>query len=127
MIEKYYVPGDEEEPEINLDAENNYFAISGRSIPENANTIFLPVIEWLNNYFKAPNTQTTLNFKLEYLNSSSSKKVTEILLLLEKQYEKGCKIKVHWYYASNDKSMEKKGRGFLSIFNIPFEIIASGE
>jgi hypothetical protein len=124
MIEKYYMPGGEDEPEINLDAENNCFEISGRSIPENVNIIFLPVIEWLRNYFNNPNDQTVLNFKLEYLNSSSSKKVTEILLLLEKQYEKGFKIKVQWYYAGNDRSMQKKGKEFLSIFNVPFEIIA---
>jgi hypothetical protein len=124
MIEKYYVPGGEDEPEINLDAGNNLFEISGRSIPENVNTIFLPVIEWLNNYFLNPNEETILTFKLEYLNSSSSKKVTEILLLLENQYDKGCKIKVQWYYADNDRSMQKKGKEFLSIFNVPFEIIA---
>jgi hypothetical protein len=122
MIEKLHIPGTEDEPEINLDAKKNYFEISGRSIPENANTIFSPVIEWLNNYFKSPNEQTDIILKLEYLNSSSSKKIIEILLLLEKYYDTGCDIIVHWFYETVDTAMEKKGKEFLSIFKIPYEI-----
>ncbi len=124
MIEKLYVPGTEDGPEINLDAENNHFEISGRSIPENANTIFFPIIEWFNSYFKSPNRKTELELKLEYLNSSSSKKVIELLMLLEKYFENGCDIKILWYYQNLDISMERKGREFLEIFKIPYQIIS---
>jgi hypothetical protein len=109
-------------PEIMLDAEKNHFEISGRSIPENANTIFLPVLEWLNQYFMNPENQTNFILKLDYINSSSLKKITEILGLLEKHHNKGCDIKVLWFYKINDTAMESKCRELLSLFNIPSEI-----
>jgi hypothetical protein len=122
MIDKLYMPGTEDEPEINFDAANNLFEISGRSIPENANTIFFPILEWLNRYFVDPNKQTNLVLKLEYLNSASSKKMIEVLALLEENYLKGFNIIVHWLYENGDTSMKNKGREMLSIFKIPFEI-----
>jgi len=43
MIEKLYIKGTEDTPEIILDRENAVFEISGRSLPENVN-IFLHLL-----------------------------------------------------------------------------------
>ncbi|MDF1546848.1 MAG: DUF1987 domain-containing protein [Bacteroidales bacterium] len=122
MIDKLYLKGSEEVPEINFNATTGKLEISGRSIPENANIVFSPVLSWLNLFFEKPNTEITLVLKLEYINSSSTKKIIEILLLLEKQFEKGSKIKVEWFYKTIDLSMEKKISELLGLFKIPSEI-----
>ncbi len=122
MINKLHITGDVDVPEIVLDAKNNHFEISGRSIPENANTIFIPVLEWLNQYFMNPNKQTNFILKLDHINSSSLKKITEILALLEKNHNKGCDIKVLWFYKINDTAMERKCMELLNLFKIPSEI-----
>ena len=69
MIKKLHIAASEDTPEIILDQENNVFEITGRSLPENVNNIFLPVFEWLKIYFNDPLQETVFSIKLEYLNS----------------------------------------------------------
>jgi len=122
MIKKLYFANTEDTPEINLDAENAIFEISGRSLPENINHIFSPVIEWFNDYFNEPLTETVMSINLEYFNSATAKKIVELLLMLENNFKIGRKIKVIWYYKKNDITMQKKGEDLLSIFKFPNEI-----
>jgi hypothetical protein len=124
MMKKLYIAATEDTPEIILDQEAGIFKITGRSLPENVNILFMPVFEWLDDYFKSPLQDTLVSINLEYFNSATAKKIVELLLLLEKFFEKGCKIKVLWYYKKNDFTMQKKGNDLIGIFKIPNEIIS---
>jgi hypothetical protein len=123
-MKKLYIAASEDAPEVILDEETGIFQFTGRSLPENVNILFLPVFEWLNDYFKSPLEETVVSINLEYFNSATAKKIVELLLFLEKHFEKGFKIKVLWYYKMNDFTMKKKGNDLLGIFKIPNEIIS---
>lgn len=123
MIPKLHINGTEDTPEILFDKDNGIFEISGRSLPENANNLFISVFKWLNDYFDNPLPETIFYINLEYFNSASAKKIVELLLLLENHTDKGCKLKIIWSYKQNDFTMQKKGQDLLSIFKIPYEII----
>jgi hypothetical protein len=124
MIKKLHIVATEDTPEIILDQEAGIFKFTGRSLPENVNILFLPVFEWLTDYFNSPLPETVISINLEYFNSATAKKIVELLLLLEKSFEKGNKIKVLWYYKKNDFTMQKKGNDLINIFKIPNEIIS---
>jgi SiaC family regulatory phosphoprotein len=124
MIKKIHIAATEDTPEIILDQEKGVFQFTGRALPENVNTLFLPIFEWFNEYFNSPLEETIVSLNLEYLNSATSKKIVELLLLLEKVFEKGTKVKVVWYYKKNDFIMQKKGNDLIGIFKIPNDIIS---
>ncbi|HPI81510.1 MAG TPA: SiaC family regulatory phosphoprotein, partial [Cyclobacteriaceae bacterium] len=61
-----------ETPDVILGKGQGKFQITGKSLIENAGAFYKPVAEWLASYAKAPNPETNLSFKFEYLNIESS-------------------------------------------------------
>lgn len=123
MAEVIRIVGTEEIPNIILDAENGVFELSGRSFPENVERLFMPIIEWLKEYITQPNPNTVFRIQLEYFNSSSARKIIEILFVLEKLEEKNHDVKVIWCYGKDDEMIKAKGVEFSNLVKIPFEII----
>lgn len=123
MNKKLHIEKTDDTPQITLDAENNIFEISGVSIPENANTFYATVINWFNELFEYNPTNIDLSVKLDYYNSASSKKIVELLILLENFHKNSCRIHINWFYKKNDIIMENKGKELLSLMSIPFDVI----
>ncbi|MBN2891092.1 MAG: DUF1987 domain-containing protein [Bacteroidales bacterium] len=121
-MEKIYLTGKDDSPEVIIDVDKNLYEISGRSIPENANLLYNNIIDWFKQNLKDIEEEIELSIQLEYYNSASAKKIIELLLVLEEYSQSNNNIKVIWYYFDNDLNMEKKGRELFSIINIPFEI-----
>ena len=122
MIKRLFIKGTEDTPEVVLDRENAKFEISGRSLPENVNIFFEPVFNWITEYFNDPLKETVFSINLEYYNSSTAKKIVELLFIIESHFDEGCFIKIIWLYKKNDFTMQRKGEDLLSIFKIPNEI-----
>lgn len=112
----------EETPLIKLNSESGLMEVSGRSLPENASSFFEPVHKWISNYINKPASVTTMNFKLEYFNSSSAKQILQIILLLEQLYLKSFNVKICWFYSQSDELIESRGKELKNLVNIPFEL-----
>jgi hypothetical protein len=89
-------------PGIKLDSSEGLMELYGRSIPENALNVYRPVLGWLENYMIEPRKETTLNFKIEFFNTSSSKFILQILKKLEELNRQGFKVTVNWFYNDED-------------------------
>ena len=89
-------------PGIKLEAGEGVLEMYGRSIPDNAHNVFRPVLDWLENYMVEPKQETTLNFKIEFFNTSSSKFILQILKKLEELNRQGFKVIVNWFYNDED-------------------------
>lgn len=111
----------EDTPEITLDKSAGKFEISGRSLPEDSVEFYSPVFQWLAAYEKDPNPTTEFVFKLDYLNTASSKMMQDILSALEKISG----VKVVWYFYEDDEDMEEMGQELSELVEIPFEYIAT--
>lgn len=112
--------GTEDCPDILLDAELSIFQIVGNSTPEDVNTVYEPISEWLNVDGKElDNCQCKLFFR--YLSSSSHHKVFNVLRTLDQMFNKGRKLSVEWAYEKIDDDMLRLGLDFASILDIPFE------
>ena len=66
-------------PTVLLDPENGILELAGRSIPENTESLYKPLLEWVEEYVQNPQPTTTVNIKFEYFNSSSAKYLIRFL------------------------------------------------
>ncbi len=109
-------------PEVNLDQSRGRFEFYGKSMPEDPNEFFTPIINWFKEYITKPNKETVLIFKMDYFNTASSKKILEILSVLLEIHKKKQTVIVNWHYRSNDDDMKETGETFSEIIHIPFRI-----
>ena len=117
-MDKLYIKGSEETPEILLDMENSIFSISGMSLPEDVKGFYKPILNWLKDYFTAPNFSTVFTFKMTYFNTASAKVILDILNLLKKASNQGYNVEVIWTYDQEDKEMLETGKYYTDIVAI---------
>ncbi len=121
-MEKLIIEKTSDTPKVILDYDNGKIEISERSLPENAIDFYAPVIDWFNDYSKNPNSDTVVEFKLEYFNTSSAKQIAKILLLLQKLAENN-NVLIKWYYSSSDSDMHSSGIRYSKLVKVNFEFI----
>lgn len=109
-------------PKIYFDKEKGVFEISGRSLPENAIKFYTPVLKWLEQYIETPNASTCFEFKLDYFNSASTKKIYEIISLLETLAESNDSVSIKWYHSKEDELIKSKGLELKEMVEVSFEI-----
>jgi hypothetical protein len=120
-MEKLLINKTSKSPFISLD--KGSFQFSGRSIPEDAKKIFKPVIDWLKEYKPGDSNLTTINFCFDYLDTSSSKCVFDILKVLDEIYNGGHDLVINWYYEEGDDDMLDLGIHLKSFIKAPFNFI----
>lgn len=117
------ISGGKSTPKIILDKEKNKFLIEGHSYPENASSFFMPIIEWFRDYLAGDDVDLTLDIKLLYINTSSTKAMFYIFDLLEEAYHKGKKIQINWLYNKDNEMSKETGEELLEDFSLPYSII----
>jgi hypothetical protein len=113
--------GTDDTPNVILDKDNGKFEISGRSLPEDVNMFYQPIMDWIDEYSESPNDLTEFNFKLEYFNTASSKIILDILLKFEEILDNGNDVKIKWHYHEEEEDMLEAGEEYADIVEIPFE------
>jgi hypothetical protein len=114
------LPATELTPSIHFDKEKGTFSIGHRSLTDQPETVFKPVLEWLQEYSKNPNATTVLTVKLEYFNTATSRELLDIFKILEKI--PGSKIV--WQFVEDDEDMEESGQELAELVTVPFEFQA---
>jgi len=123
-METIKILGTDDTPTVILDAENDIFEISGRSLPEDVTAFYDPILNWLDEYAAGPNAKTIFTFKLVYFNTASSKLLLDILMKLEEMHEDGKEVLVKWYYPEDDEDMQEAGEEYADIVDVPFEQVS---
>ena len=88
--------------------EDGKLLISGRSIPEDAVKFYQPLLEWAAE-LQASSLNVEIN--LEYMNSSSSKKLLHLLRLLDANSSIR-ELTVNWCYEKDDEDTLEIGQIF---------------
>jgi hypothetical protein len=109
-------------PSVTLDSEKEVFEMSGRSLPEDVNEFYDPLLNWLEEYKSSPNKTTNFTFKMQYFNTASSKVILDVMLKLEELMEAGNEVKILWYFEDGDEDMEEAGEEFSDIVEVPFDM-----
>ncbi|HCY00763.1 MAG TPA: nuclear pore complex subunit [Bacteroidales bacterium] len=131
-MESLYIEPTEFTPKIFFDIENSAFEISGFSRPENVIGFYKPILKWLEDYndnVLSKNTDfeksiLTLNLKMTYFNSASSKFLLDVMLEFMKFMSKGNKIEVNWYYEEGDDEILESGEEISDMLGYNFNFIS---
>jgi len=113
----------EDEPEIILDKAKNILKFSGTSIPEDPEKLFRPVMNWVNQYLKSPNPKTSIEFMMEYYNSSTARFFVEMLEKFEELNDRTGSVSIIWKCRKDDVVMVERGEDLKAIINLPFKFI----
>jgi hypothetical protein len=119
------IEGTVHSPAVKSDGAKGFFELKGRSNPENVFEFYKPIIEWINEYEKAPAASTNVNIKLEYFNTSSSKIILKALKKFEAIYKANNEVIINWYCDAGDVDMLQAAKDYESLIAAPFNIIES--
>ena len=108
-------------PYVLFSKENGLMEIKGRSIPDQPDEFWLPVLSWFESYLLDPRVNTTVKIDLEYFNISSSKRILFLLYKLNELVDKGNFAHVEWYYRQTDEDMYEVGQDYAYMVKVPFE------
>ncbi len=121
-MEPLHFEAQTDSPEVYLDNEKKIFRIEGNSFADDPVPYYLPIFDWLERYKKNPNLETVFEFKLNYINTASTKQVANVLMKLE-ELKDLTNVKVKWYYQEDDEDMFDEGNSLKTMINLDFDFI----
>lgn len=121
-MEDLIISSTEDTPGVKLLLDGR-FEFQGKSLPENVLKFYTQIFDWLNKFYDSNSIPVTVNFKLEYFNTSSSKIILDIFVLLEERNSVKENIKINWHYKKDDEDMLEAGEEFADLVELPFEMI----
>jgi len=121
-MENYIIPQTKYTPLIELHYQDKFLRIYGDSYPENAMEIFQPLINKLDEYFKQPQQSLVVDLRIDYLNTSSTKMMTDMLSKLQSFHDAGHSIKLSWSYPEGDIDCQESCEMYLEDATFPYSI-----
>ena len=119
----YHIDRTETSPQVDLDTDNGTLEFVGRSLPANPEQFYSRVYAWLEQYVTEPRKETTVNMRMDYLDTSSSKHFFNIFRRLDAVSELGQHVQINWHYETGDEEMAETGKDYESLFKLNFEFI----
>lgn len=121
MEKKIVLEKTKNNPGMYYDPDMPGFVIEGRSIPENPESVYLPLRIWIEEYFRS-SPELRMEITLEYINSGSSKQLLEVLKILKKYNENGKPVSIIWFYEEDDEAIMELGEQYRDNAKIPMKI-----
>lgn len=112
-----------ETPKVILDKGEGIFTFEGKSLPEDVKEFYRPILEWFDDYILEPNSETEINIKFEYFNTSSSKMILVLMKKLIDAKKKGSNVTINWHYPYDDEEIFEAGEEYAEIIMLPFNFI----
>lgn len=103
-MEDLFVQGTDSLPTISFRS-NGELKITGRALPEDANSFFRPLLDWLRNFSA---DEVNIEFNLDYFNTSVSKQILDMFKIIEGNPANKV-IKIKWMYEDGDEEMLESG------------------
>ncbi len=123
-LDFFYLESTLDSPEVLLDKSGGLIKLTGRSLPEDAKNFYKPIMDWIVNYASSTKINTRVIFQYEYINSSSSKMILELLDLIKQVFEKKeSLLYVEWRYLDEDDDMLEAGEDFEERAGINFNFV----
>lgn len=124
MVEQVYeLNATKKTPAIEFDKNVGELRIIGKSLPEYSYAFYGEIIDEVDEYILDAKETTTIIFKLEYINTISSKLIMRLILKFEQLIKLDKKVKILWYYTEDDDMMLDMGEVYKSTTKIPVELI----
>jgi len=113
-------------PRVDFDNESRVFTIKGQSYPENSFKFYEPIFQWLDAFFEQTHNDhlISLEIRLPYINTSSSKCILMLLEKFEEAHQNGRTVVVNWYYDEENESEMECAQDFKEFVELEFNLIA---
>lgn len=109
-------------PMVRLDDERGSIDIQGKSTLPDPVEFYSSLLSQI---IKIPRQKLhTLNIRLSYINTGSSKWMLHLFRQLEKIAEPLSAIQINWFYEEDDETMAMAGEDYRSMLKLPFNLIS---
>ncbi len=105
-------------PSAKFNSETGYCLLDGESYLEDTMEFYAPLLLWLEEFTKNTDKPIHFDFKLNYFNTSSSKRLLDILLILRDYQRTGGKVAANWFFDEEDPDIEEDVDDFIIISEI---------
>jgi hypothetical protein len=122
MLQRLQLDATEDTPIVDFDASTGLLLITGRALPEDANTFFAPLQSWVEEYVATPADITVIDLHIDYFNSAATRYIFNILMEFETLTESGKNVKIIWNFSKTDEMIAVKGEELESMLDIQFEM-----
>lgn len=124
-MEDIHIDKTSKTPAVDFIFEDRTLEIKGVSIPEDADTFYTPLLEWVDEYVEVEvvkENKTIVILKLIYFNTSTSDYLVTLLKKIKAlMNDESDNVIVEWHYEEDDEDMRETGTHFESILDISFE------
>ncbi len=108
---------------LEVECSPGYFKLSGNSILSDPRKFFQPIVEWVEEYAKNPQEKTTVDLKLEYVDTASVQSVFDIMRMFKPLQDKEKKVAVNFYFEFDDPELLELGEIMEGRLGIKFNFI----
>ena len=108
-------------PAIRFEPESATLFIAGESYPENSFEFYEPVMDWLQDNMDGL-ASLNLDINVNYMNSSSTKCMLDLLDLMEEAAQAGKPVSARWRYDPDNSRAMELAEEFLDEVSFPFTI-----
>lgn len=98
-------------------------SVSGISIPENVNNFYKPVFDWLETFVDS-NNEVLLTFDIEYMNTSSTRVVLQMINKIKNTIQDNSTLKIFWKYEIDDVDMLELGEDLQESSHVTFDFMS---
>jgi len=111
-------------PYVLVDEEKGYMKLEGRCFHENVGAFFKEISDWLDGYLSTDFGLFTFDNAINYLNSSTTKLLYNMLLKMDQFASDKNKIVVNWITTEQNEIMIECGEDFQEeMENLQFNLI----
>lgn len=108
---------------LEVECSPGYFKLSGNSILSDPRKFFQPIVEWVDDYIKNPMDKTTVDLKLEYVDTASVQSVFDIMRLFKPLQDRDKEVVVNFYFEFDDPELLELGEIMEGRLGIKFNFI----
>jgi hypothetical protein len=110
-------------PSVRIFYDEHRVVISGQSRLEDPSAFYEELTLVLDQSLSEFKTHASIDFFLNYLNSSSSKWLFHILKGIQAKFQGKKIVTINWYFDGDDDSMLEAGEVFQSLLSLPFNLV----
>ncbi len=104
--------------------ETGLIKLEGVSYPADAAEFFNPIFEWLETYIEQVGGPIVMKLFINYLNTSSTKCLFDIIDRMEEYYNDDNTVQINWYYEKDDEDIKDIGLEFQEDMQLPFQVLS---
>ena len=108
---------------LEVECSPGYFKLSGNSILSDPRKFFQPIVEWVEDYIKNPVDKTTVDLKLEYVDTASVQSVFDIMRMFKPLQDREKEVTVNFYFEFDDPELLELGEIMEGRLGIKFNFI----